>query len=103
MRSPAPSAERMDSITVSTAVAALARGITSRSTTRSTMSALIMCPPGRWQSLYLFLLQPDSVCESGAGGVGEVPEVGQVVRRDCPRPRRGHEEERDRLFPDENG
>src|SRR5438874_3511331 len=47
IRSPAPRADRIDSITVSTAVAALARGIFARSTTRSTMSALIMAPSGK--------------------------------------------------------
>src|SRR5262252_4182413 len=79
MRSPAPSAERIDSITVSTAVAALARGISARPTTRSTMSALIIsAPPGPLGELYLSLFEADGRNERGRRGGGELPHVRQI-------------------------
>src|SRR5258706_7501189 len=103
MRSPAPSAERIDSMTVSTAVAALARGIAARPTTRSTMSALIIFfPPGSCPPLYLPLSQPDSVGEGPGRRVGKLAEEVQVLGRHRPRLTDGHQEERNRLLADED-
>src|SRR5262245_58721710 len=81
MRSPAPRAERMASMTVSTAVAALARGIWARSTTRSTMSALIIGPPGYPELYNLLFLQSDGRRQGRGCGSGELPGIGQVGRR----------------------
>src|SRR6266540_4266332 len=92
----------MDSMTVSTAVAALARGITARSTTRSTMSALIISPPGRWKSLYLPLLQSDSVRKSRRGRIAKPADVSEVPLGKSARGGRGGEEECDGLFSNEN-
>src|SRR5438477_10017593 len=103
MRSPAPSAERMDSMTVSTAVAALARGIAARPTTRSTMSALIIFfPPGSLGPLYLPLSQPDSVGEGPGRRVGKLAEEVQVLGRHRAGLTDGHQEEGDWLFTDED-
>src|SRR5260221_13920642 len=90
-------------MTVSTAVAALARGIAARPTTRSTMSALIIFfPPGSCPPLYLPLSQPDSVGEGPGRRVGKLAEEVQVLGRHRPRLTDGHKEERDRLFADED-
>src|SRR5712692_4350167 len=93
----------MDSITVSTAVAALARGIVARSTTRSTMSALIIAPPGLFGRLYLFPLQADSGFEGRGGGRSEVPEVCDVRRCGAVLERGLRVEERRRPVADEHG
>src|SRR5262245_52848382 len=99
MRSPAPSAERMASMTVSTAVAAFARGIWARSTTRSTMSALIIGPPG-YAGLYnLLFLQSDGRCQGRGGGSGELPGIGQVGRRGTRAAGAFRQEECHRLIP----
>src|SRR6266545_6310782 len=92
----------MDSMTVSTAVAALARGIAARSTTRSTMSALIISPPGRWKSLYLPLLQSDSVCKGRRGRIAKPADEGEVPRGKRARRGRGGVEERDGPLSDED-
>src|SRR5262245_47455557 len=80
MRSPAPSAERIASMTVSTAVAAFARGIWARSTTRSTMSALIIGPPGYPELYNLLFLQSDGRRQGRRRGPCQLPGIGQVGR-----------------------
>src|SRR5262245_46448053 len=103
MRSPALSAERMASMTVSTAVAAFARGIWARSTTRSTMSALIIGPPGYPELYNLLFLQSDGRRQGGGRGAGELPGIGQVGRRGARASRALRQEERHRLVAHEHG
>src|SRR5215831_10997904 len=104
MRSPAPSADRMASMTVSTAVAALARGIWARSTTRSTMSALIMTFLRGYPGLYnLLFLQSDGGRESGRRGPRQLAQVGQVGRRGPLRARTFGIQKGDGLLPHPDG
>src|SRR4029453_8487627 len=98
MRSPAPNAGRIASMTVSTAVAALALGIWARSTTRSTMSALITVPPRLARLYNLLFLQSDGGGQRGRGGARQLPDEGQVGRRGALRRSAFHVEKCHRLL-----